>query len=277
MSSATLLIRAIGALLVVGALDVAIAGDRGPLDQDIQISLGAFFLSTDTKVRLDGSGGETGTDIDWEEEFDLADKDRFRLDAFWRFADRHKVRLMLFQNDRSGSRTLTRDISFGDTVYPVTTTVEASLDTTIVELAYEYAFVKRDDLEFTGSFGVHNVSFDARLRGDVTTPGGGGSVETEEDASTDGPLPVLGLRALWAMGGNFYLDAIGQFFYVEYGNYTGHIYDLKLGVTWFPTRNFGVGIAYNAFETGLDVDQRSFSGDLTAGYGGPMAFITAGF
>src|SRR5262245_56889905 len=89
-----LLPAALCAGLLVTGVGTAIAGDRGPLDQDIQISLGAFFVTTGTKVRLDGENGSTGTNINWENEFDLKDKDRFRLDAFWRFAERHKVPLM---------------------------------------------------------------------------------------------------------------------------------------------------------------------------------------
>jgi hypothetical protein len=277
MSPLTLVIRAFGVVLLAGGLNVAIAGDRGPIDQDIQVSLGGFFMGTDTDVRLDGSSGETGTEIDWEDELDLPDKDRVRLDAFWRFAERHKARLMVFQNNRGASRTLSRDIEYGGTTYPVNTTVDAQLDTTVVELAYEYAFMRREDLELSGSFGIHAIELSARLRGDVSTPGGGGSAEVEEEASTTGPLPVLGFRALWDIGNNFYLDGLAQFFYIKFNDFDGRLGDYKLGVTWFPTRNFGVGVAYNSFVTRVEINKGDFNGKLRLSYGGPMAFVTVGF
>jgi hypothetical protein len=270
-------IRVLGTLLIATAVAPVLADDRGPIDQDIQVSLGGFFMSTDTDVRLDGSSAETGTDIDWEDEFDLADKDRFRLDAFWRFAERHKARLMVFQNDRGETRTLSRDIEYGGTTYPVNTTVDAQLNTTIVELAYEYAFMRREDLELSGSFGIHAIELSASLRGDVSTPGGGGSAEAEEEASTTGPLPVLGFRALWNIGNNFYLDGLAQFFYIKFNDFDGRLSDYKLGVTWFPTRNFGVGVAYNEFVTRVEIDKGDFNGKLRLGYGGPIAFVTVGF
>src|SRR5262245_31648278 len=108
---------AAAALLAAAPLAAADDG-RGPLDQKVNVSLGGFFMNLDTDVRLDGTAGR-GDDINWESEFGLPDQNRFRIDAFWRFAKRHKARLMYFQNNRSGSKTLDRDITFGDTTFPV--------------------------------------------------------------------------------------------------------------------------------------------------------------
>jgi hypothetical protein len=250
--------------------------DRGPIDQDIQVSLGGFFMQFDTDVRLDGDTS-TGTDVNWEDELGFQDKDRFRLDAFWRFTPRQKVRFMWFQNNRSSTRTLTRDIDFGDQTYPVTTTVDAGLDEQIIELAYEFAFYQRENLEISASAGIHNVQVKATLRGDVASPGGGGTVEQSGKADGNGPLPVIGARLLWGMGSNFYLDALAQFFAIEFENYDGSLEDYKVGVTWFPTKNFGVGLAYNQFVTRLDVAKERFNGTLRVEYAGPMAYFTVGF
>jgi hypothetical protein len=253
------------------------AQDRGPLEQDFQMSLGGFFMNFDTDVRLDGQTTGDGTDINWEDEFDFEDQDRFRIDGFWRFAEKHKVRFMYFENNRSNSKVLSRDIEFGDTVFPVNLQVDSRLDTRIVELAYEYAFLRRENWELSGSFGIHNVQIEAALRGDLSTPGGGGTAQTEEVADGDGPLPVLGIHYLWHMGNNFYFEGLGQFFFAEIDNYDGSLEDYKIGVTWFPWRNVGVGLAYNQFVTRLDVEKDRFTGRLKLQYGGPMAYITVGF
>lgn len=241
------------------------------------MSLGVFFADFDSDVRLDGETTGTGTDIDWESEFDLPDHDRFRIDGFWRFAERHKVRLMYFENNRSATRTLSRDVDFGDTTFPVNLEVDARLDTRILELAYEYAFMKRDNLELAGSFGIHNIRVEAALRGDVSGPGGGGSSELEEVGEGDGPLPVLGVHFLWDMGANFFFDGQAQFFFAEIDNYDGSLEDYKVSVTWMPLRNVGIGVGYNQFVTRLDVEKNAFTGKLRIGYGGPMAFFTIGF
>jgi hypothetical protein len=265
------------ALLIAAPFTCAAEGDRGPLEQDFQMSLGGFFMNFDTDVRLDGQTTGTGTDINWEDEFDFEDQNRFRIDGFWRFAEKHKVRFMYFENNRSNSRALSRDIEFGDTTFPANLQVDSRLDTRIVELAYEYAFMRRENWELSGSFGIHNVKIEAGLRGDLTTPGGGGTVQTEEVADGNGPLPVLGVHYLWHIGHDFYFDGLAQFFFAKIDNYDGRLEDYKLGVTWFPWRNVGVGLAYNQFVTRLDVEKDKFTGRLKLQYGGPMAYVTVGF
>lgn len=276
MRSVKLVSALFGAALCAGA-GGASAADRGPLQERFNFSLGGFFVEQETDVRLDGEATGTGTDVDWEREFGLGDKDSFRIDAFWRFADRHKVRLMWFENNRSAGRAVTRDIEFGDTTYPVDTVVEARIDQQIIELAYEYSFMRRDTFELAGSIGIHNLKIEAGLSGEVTTPGGGGSFEAEETGEANGPLPVIGVRVFWDMGANFYLDGLAQFFAVEYEEFDGSLSDFKLGVTWYPFEHFGIGIGYNDFTSRLDVQGQAFEGKLRLGYGGPMAWITAGF
>lgn len=273
-----------GATLAVSALCLAgmpaTAADRGPIDQDVQVSLGGFFLTTGSEIRLDGETAGTGTPIDWENEFHVDDRDQFRLDAFWRFANRHKVRLMYFENDRSNTSVLSRDIHFGDYTFPLNLEVDTLLNTRIIELAYEYAFYQRENLELSGSIGIHNTKVEAGLRGKLSTTGGQGEVDlvdVKETAEADGPLPVIGVRALWDMGHDFYFDGQAQYFVASINAYDGSIEDYKLGVTWFPFRNAGVGVAYNRFVTRLDVDKDSFNGRLTLRYDGPLAFVTVGF
>jgi hypothetical protein len=250
---------------------------RGPIDQNWQFSLGTFLVTSDTKLKVNGeSVGEEGTDVNWENEFDLGDKDQFRFDAFWRFAERHKLRVMWFENNRNGSRTLTRDVEFQGELFPVTTTVSAGLDEQIIELAYEYAFYKTDKLEISGSGGIHALKFSASLSGTVSTAGGGAETRAASSDVT-GPLPVIGFRVLWDMGHNFYLDGLAQVFYISFDNFDGSISDVKLTGTWMPWRNFGIGLGYNHFRTRVDVGKNDFDGRLTFTYRGAMAFATFAF
>lgn len=249
--------------------------NRGPLLQDWQFSLGSYFLTNSTKVTVNG---ETlpGNEVDWENEFDLGDRDQFRLDAFWRFAERHKVRLMYFQNNRSNTKVTDREIDFQGDVYPVNVSVTASLDEKIIELAYEYAFYKTDKLELAASGGIHTLKIEPKLSATITGTGGSSTLQTSA-ASMTGPLPVLGFRALWDMGNHFYLDALVQFFYISFDQYSGSITDGKLAVTWMPWRNVGFGLGWNSFKTRVDVSKGDFDGKLKFGYGGAMAYVTFAF
>lgn len=272
----TAYVASIGSLASVLVGSAAIAEDVGPLQQRAQVSVGSFFLDTDTTMRVDGETGR-GTNVNFGEDLGFGDQDRFRVDGFWRFAKRHKVRFMYFRNDLTAGRTIAETIRFRDVAYPVNASIAAEFDTEIVEAAYEYAFVRRDGFELMGTAGLHLIRFSVALTGEGMGPGASGSLRVRSEARGDGPLPVLGLRTLWHLGGNWYLDAHAQFLALSIENYEGHVSDYKMSLLWQPLRHIGAGVAYNDFRTRLDVDASRFDGQLRFEYSGPLAFVTFGF
>jgi hypothetical protein len=71
------------------------AQDRGLLDHTFVVSLGTYFLDSDTEIGLNGSAGQTGTIVDLEGDTGMDDSNRFRVDGLWRIGGgRHHVRAM---------------------------------------------------------------------------------------------------------------------------------------------------------------------------------------
>ncbi len=255
---------------------VAAASESGLLNDRFMVSAGTFLLSTKTRVAVNGGSGATGTEVDMKRDLGLKDADRFRLDATWRFAQRHKLRTMYFNTSQSGTRNLSRDITVGDTVYPTSASVTAKHSTSILELAYEYSFLRRDNFEITGSAGVHRAKFDFALSGNGTVGGQSAQFRTET-AAANAPLPVLGVRGLWEFSPKWYLDAQGQYFAVNIDGYDGRITDLRAGVTRMFSQHFGVGAGWNRFVTNVGIDKPRFDGDLKWSYSGAQIFVTASF
>jgi hypothetical protein len=254
----------------------ASAQEFGPLEQRVNVSLGAFFLDTDTTMRVDGETGR-GTAIDFGDDLGFRDEDRFRVDGFWRFAERHKIRFMYFRNVLDAGRTIQRDIEFRDVVYPLNVRVDAEFETEIIEAAYEYAFMRREDFELSATLGLHLIRFSLAVAGEGTPESGVGSRYVRSEARGDGPLPVIGIRSLWNVGGNWYIDAHAQFLALSVDEYEGHVSDYKVALMWQPLRHIGVGVAYNDFRTRLDADANRFEGQLRFEYAGPLAFVTFAF
>ena len=250
--------------------------DGDLLNDTFTASLGTFLLDTRTTISLDGSAGNSGTVVDLKRDLGFKDSDRFRVDATWRFAKRHKVRLMYFDTSRSGTTTLDRDITIRDTVYAVGGDVTAENSTTVAELAYEYVFLSRDNYEVAGSAGVHSVKFKFGLSGDGSVNGQPATFSTES-ADTTAPLPVVGVRGLWKLSPNWYLDAQGQYFQLKLDPYDGKITDLRIGVTRMFGEHFGVGAGYNRFTTRVGVSKDSFEGQFKWNYSGAQVFITGSF
>ncbi|HMN43319.1 MAG TPA: hypothetical protein PKE27_02030 [Povalibacter sp.] len=265
------------ALCLAGFASAGHADPLWPLDDKFNVSLGVFFLDTETTMRLDGDAGRVGTEVNFGRELGLKSGDRFRIDGYWRFFDRHKLRFMYFDSKEGNTRTINRDIEFGDTTFPLNVEVRTDIKVEIFELAYEYSFLKRDNLELSGTIGLHNLSVKAGLHADASSNAGLGGLDLEEAADGDGPLPVVGLRGLWALNDHFYFDAQVQFFAVKFDNYDGNLQDYKLSFNWQPFEHFGVGLGYNDFSTRLDVDEEHFNGKLRFNYDGPLLFVTGAF
>ena len=92
------------------------------------------------------------------------------MDAYWRFATRHKLRALVFNSTRSDSKTFTEDVAWGDVVFPVDAKVNGEFKFSIYELAYEYAILHREHYELSVSLGMHYTELEATLGATVTLP-----------------------------------------------------------------------------------------------------------
>lgn len=267
------------AALLLGTTTLVQGGESGPLDERVSVSLGTFFLSSDTHVRADAfSSGEIGTSLDFEDTFGLEDDRVFRVDAAWRMSDRHLLRVMCFDSNRSVSSVIDEQIDFGDETFPVNADVRADFEFDITELAYEYVFLQREEYQLGASFGIHNAGFRIGLSADLAVPSGGGSVNLAESVSTNAPLPVLGLRGRWHLAGDLYAVAHAQYFKLAFDAYEGDIQDYEAALVWQATRRFGLGAAYNIFRTQVETDDRDhFEGRLRWQYSGAQLFMRLSF
>lgn len=267
----------VGAAALLACTPATWAGESPNVLKDPwQLSLGSFIVDSDTEVRLDGDT-QAGTDVDWENTFGGGDVTRFRIDGQWRFAERHKARFMWFNSSRSQSRTLKEEINWGDETFPVNARVEGEFDFDVYELAYEYAFLRRDAYEVSGSIGLHYTDLSLSLAAEAAASGGTLTADIKEEASVGAPLPVIGLRGLWQLPHNFWIDLQAQFFAISIDEYDGNLQDYKIMATWQPKRWLGIGLGYNRFTVDVDVDADRFNGSLDWTYEGPMLSYSAVF
>ena len=246
------------------------------LDDTFMASLGSFILDANTSVRLDGQSGR-GSEINWQDSFGGGSGTRFRFDGAWRFADRHKVRGMWFNFSQTRSNEFDREIHWGDATFPVNATVKGLYEFDIYELAYEYAFMRREGLELSGSIGFHLAQFKTGLSAEIDTGGGSGTAEIGDEGKLNAPLPVIGGRAIWRIGGDFWLDALVQFFSLSYENVDGRLIDTRINILWQPKDWGGIGVGYNRFDMDVDVHRERFTGRLDWVYDGPQIFYSVAF
>jgi hypothetical protein len=266
------------AVLLLGS--PAVIADEAPslLTDTFQVALGTFIITSEPSVQLKGDTG-SGDTVDFDEALGGGDSQRIRFDSFWRFGDsqRHKLKLIAFDMSRENSRTFDEEIEWGGDIYPVDARIDAEFNFTVIEAAYEYAFVKRDRYELDGSIGLHYTSMDSSLKAKAEFSGGTLTEDISNSASADLPLPAFGLRGIWDLTHNFWLDATAQYFALSIDEFDGSLQDYRVMVTWQPKKWLGIGLGYNRFEVDVDVDKSDFEGSLDWTYSGPMIFYSASF
>jgi hypothetical protein len=265
-------------LVALAVAPMSVNAEEGPdlLTDPFRVSLGGFVLESDVTVRLDGDTGR-GTPVDWDDTFGGGDSTRFRLEGHWRFGERHALRGLYFTNDWDRSRTAENEIEWQGEVYPVGARVKAEFSTDIYMLAYDYAFLKREDYEIYAGIGLHYTSVSAGLSARISGEGGEVDRSLKNEGSVDLPLPVIALGGLWRLPRNFWLSGSGQLFALEIDDYDGNLIDATLALTWQPKPWLGIGFAYNYFKVDVDVTKDRFNGNLDWVYDGPMIYYNASF
>jgi hypothetical protein len=263
--------------VLLASAPVAVAdGVPDVLNDSWQFALGSFSFNSDTDVQLNGDT-QVGTNVNWENTFGDDDLTRVRLDGHWRFAERHKVRFMWFNSSRSESATLERDVEWGGVTFPVDTRIKGEFNFDIYELVYEYSFLRRETYELNASIGLHYTDVSWTLAARASSSGGTLENDIKEEASVGAPLPVIGLRGLWQLPYDLWVDAQAQFFALSIDEYDGNLQDYKVMLTWQPRKWLGFGIGYNQFSVDVDVDADNFDGSLDWTYKGPMLSYSAVF
>ena len=262
----------------------ALADDFNLVTARSYVSLGSFLNSSALKIRVNDPVATDPVDpgfenpwFDWSESFGNPNVARFRLDGVWRISNRHHLRAMWTDYSLSREVALQRDVSWGDDIIEVGTRARGSHGFSIVELAYEFAFLRGENLELALTAGLHHTSFLARLTTEVSTPEGDLGATVGGKASVNVPLPVLGGHALWRIGGDLYLDGLAQWFALSINEYDGNLVNLRGALTWQPHQWLGIGVGYDYFQTDLDVKKRDFRGSIDWSYSGPQVFLNVGF
>jgi hypothetical protein len=254
---------------------------EGLLNNSWVFNLGGFFYGTDLTANLNGQS-TTNPEVDFDKTFGKADdQTRVRADVLWRITPAHRMRLMYFDNSVTRSRVLEEDVPWGDYTFNTGSRVDFKQEFKAINVAYEYAFLRRPTYELAASVGVHYLDFNLQLSGQASVTDANGNVTnagaTTKDSNVPAPLPMIGLRGGWAVSPSWFLDAQAQIFKLKYDAYDGNWSDVRLGATWMFHRNFGLGLAYNRFATRVDVEKDDFNGRLKLGYSGAQFFLTGTF
>lgn len=234
------------------------------------VSLGVFFADRDTRTSVDGDIPGSGTDVDLENDLGFNKSDSvFRFDGYFRFNEKHRLDFSAFDLSRTGSKQITEEFVWKDTLYPVDVLVNASLDLSIYRLAYTWSFMRRDNGYLGASAGVYVA--------DIGTSIAAESIGRSSSGGVTAPLPVFGLRGQYDFSEKWSFRGSAEIFAIEYGDYSGTLYDVYAGLDYQLFEHAAIGVGINSVDIGVDITKPNFNGDLNWRYSGGLLFFKFDF
>ena len=249
---------------------LSIPADAAAQDEKLSVSLGVFLTSRDSETRIDGQIPDSGTPVDLENDLGFDKSDTvFRVDGYYRFNDKHRIDASVFDLSRSASKQIEGEIDWNDTVYPIDTVVNASLDLSVYKLAYTWSFMRRDNgyLGVTGGLYVADIGTSLSAEANALSSSGG----------VTAPLPVVGLRGQYDFSEKWSLRGSAEIFALEYDDYSGSLYDVYAGLDYQVSDHVAVGVGVNSVRINVGVDKTNFNGDLDWQYDGGLLFLKFDF
>lgn len=243
------------------------------------VSAGAYQISNTDKISVSGEFEVGNRKIDLGKDIGLPDSDTLiagRID--WAFAERHSLDLSYYSYDRSGSRSIGRVIEVGDHTYPVGAEVSANFKTTSLELGYTYWFTHHDTFGFGGTFGLVALALDADASASAALGGTVGTISDSVSASTDVPVPMIGVNLRGMPVNRLVLFGRARFLpSVTIDKYSGQAASYTVGAEYYIVGPVALGVSYDGEYYRADVDDSSWNGSVDLDTAGFRFFVRASF
>ncbi|MNF24836.1 hypothetical protein D3C85_365990 [compost metagenome] len=237
-----------------------------------KFTAGAFMPINNTEIRVGNSDGSIGTSIDLEDDLGFTESTASFLASFeWRVSRRSRFNLEYFYLNRDATKTIDKDIEFGDEVYPVDARVSAFFDTQIIRFAYSYAILSKPKYEAGLLLGAHVLMGDMGLKVEAN----GQTAEVKDDFDFTAPLPDVGIWGEFVISKRFGAYANVNYLSAKVDNVDGSIISYNVSVLYNVYKNFNLTAGYTGLSFDLDVEKENRNGYIKWGYNGPA--ITASY
>jgi hypothetical protein len=268
-----LLVVMFGACLPLARADDIPWGLNPALNDPIFIGLGTFYAAkATTTAQLNSEKLGVGTAVDFQNTLGMPSTAwgpdaQFR----WRMSEHWRLELNYFWVTQSGSKSIDKDIQWGDVVYPVNAQVTSKANFSDLRSTIGYSFYKTSDKELGVGLGLHWLWWQGTL-----------SSETQgtQGAHVLAPLPVVSLYGGFALNDQWSVGARLDEFSLTYQQFHGGLTVLGLDLLYQPFRHLGFGVGYTGMFVNFSATSSGlgqFQGKFNANLQGPSVYVTASF
>ena len=232
------------------------------------VRLGAYIIDGANTTVSVGSDVALGAIIDYQKDLGGEDGDTIpRIDAYYRFNERHRIDFTSFSIDRKGTRTLDATITIGDETYNANETINSDIKYTLYRLGYGYSFYHSPKTELTLTAGLNITEYDLKF----SLEDGGQA----ESAGVTVPLPVVGLRMGYAITPKWNVRYVSEAFFIDLDDkFRGAIINFELNTEYRLFKHFALGAGLARIGINAEVDDEDWRGKVTDSYRGFNLFGT---
>ena len=217
------------------------------LNDRLRVSLGGFYALTNTSARYNTNTGGVGVDVNFQDALGLPNRKLVgEAGIYWRFGKRWHLGVDYFSINRSGTRILSQDVTWGGQTFPVGTDVNSQSKISDLRTGVGYSFFRRSDKEVGLGAGIHWTG----LKFSVDASGVGA-----EAASVTAPLPVVFMYSNVALTDTWAMSTRLDWLSLNYDNYSGNIRALAFDFIYQPYTHVAFGVGWHAMLLNLGVDR----------------------
>jgi hypothetical protein len=232
------------------------------------IRLGAYIVDGSNTTVSVGSDVAVGAIIDYQKDLGGEDGDTIpRIDAYYRFNERHRIDFTTFSIDRKGQRTLAVELEIGDEIYAASETINSEISYNLYRLGYGYSFYHSPKTELTLTAGLNITEYELKFALDDGAKA--------ESAGVTVPLPVVGLRMGYAITPRWNVKYVSEAFFFEIEDaFRGAIINFEVNTEYRLFKHFALGAGLARIGVNAEVDDDNWKGKVTDSYRGFNVFGT---
>ncbi len=236
------------------------------------IRAGSYFVDgSRTQFSINSGTAGLGTTIDYKKDLGGSERETIpRIDAYYRFNDRHRIDFTAFSISRAGRRTLDLNIDIDDTNYLISETLNSEIKYSLYKVGYSYSFYHSPEVELSISAGLNITSYDFKFEDD--------SGSKAEAVGVTVPLPVFGLRMGYSITPKWSIQYVAETFAIDFEDtFRGNLFNYELNTEYRLFKNFAIGAGIARLGLDVEVNDDDWRGAVSDSYRGFTAFGTLYF
>jgi hypothetical protein len=224
--------------------------EQKPLEDRLTVRGGwAYVWGANSTITVPGPNGIAGTSLDYSKTLGGdSTTNAFRVDALWRFNEKHAAQFAWYRVAFSGQNTLQEQIVVDGTTIAVGASTNSSLSFNMYRAMYQYSFYRNEKVELAVVPGLYlaKTHFSLAANGLVSVNGSplsSGFSQTNENLTL--PLPSIGVLANYQISPKLLTQIRTDFFYLQIGNFEGSMMEFYAGLEYRLFKPFALGAAYD--------------------------------